>query len=93
MWRVWIITAAVLAGCTEFPEVDAALTEGNPDAAFPELLPFEDLLQAGDPRLSETEDEALLARAAALRGRADALRAPVIDGQTRDRMEDGVTQP
>jgi hypothetical protein len=93
MWRAWIILAAVLTGCTDFPEVDAALSRGDPQAEFPALLPFEDILSADDPRLSETDDEALIARAADLQGRADALRRPVIDGQTRDRMEDGVTLP
>jgi hypothetical protein len=50
-------------------------------------------LSADDPRISETDDRALLGRAAALRARANALRRPVIDRQTRSRMEDGVTLP
>jgi len=93
MWRAWIIPIAMLSACTEFPEVDTALAKGDPKAEFPALLPFEQLLSADDPRLTETDDEALLARAADLKARADALRRPVIDEQTRERMEDGVTLP
>lgn len=93
MWRVWIIVGMTLAACAEFPEVDAALASGTPSRDYPALLPFEDLLAADTPRLDDTTDDALLARAAALRNRAAAIRGPVIDSQTRRRMEDGVTQP
>jgi hypothetical protein len=93
MWRAWISLALVVTACAEFPEVDAALSRGDPQAGYPDLLPLEALLSADDPRISETDDRALLGRAAALRARANALRRPVIDRQTRSRMEDGVTLP
>lgn len=93
MWRVWIVLGLGLAACAEFPEVDAALAQGDPAAEYPELLPFEVLLASDEPRVLESDDAALRARAEALRNRADGLRRPVIDRQTRDRMADGVTQP
>ena len=93
MWRMWIILGLTLSACAEFPEVDAALAQGAPDPDYPELLPFEQLLEADDPRLMEGDDAALAARAAELRARADGLRRPVIEPPIRDRMEDGVTQP
>ena len=93
MWRAAIILGFLVTACAEFPEVDAALAAGDPDAGYPDLLPFEQLAPDQDTSLSETDDEALLARAAGLRNRADGLRGPVIDRDTRDRMDDGVTQP
>lgn len=93
MWRAWIILWLALTACADFPEVDAALAQGDPVAEYPALLPFEQLLAAEEPRLTEADDDALRARAAGLRGRAAGLGRPVIDPGTRDRMNDGVTQP
>ena len=93
MWRAWIILGFALTACAEFPEVDAALAKGDPSVDYPALLPFEQLLSQQEARLHETDDDTLRARADGLRSRADALRGPVIDPRTRDRMEDGVTQP
>ncbi|WP_439123271.1 hypothetical protein [Marivita sp.] len=93
MWRAWIIILFVATACTEFPEVDAALSGGDPNAEYPTLLPFEQLVSDQDTNLTEADDDALRARAAALRNRANGLRTPVIDQGTRDRMDDGVVQP
>lgn len=93
MWRIAIFAALAVNACTEFPGVDDALTEGDPLDEAPPLLPFEELLAADDPRVEEDDDEALIARADALRDRADGLRDPVIDDATRARMEDGVQEP
>lgn len=93
MWRIWIILGLGVAACADFPEVDAALASGTASRDYPALLPFEELLAAPEARVTETDEAALLARAAGLRNRADGLRGPVIDQATRDRMADGVTQP
>ncbi|AXQ92955.1 hypothetical protein LV780_03455 [Cereibacter azotoformans] len=64
-----------LAGCEQFPEVDAARA-GREDAPPPPLLPLDELLaQAGTPTVSPETEAALEARAAALRVRAAALQA------------------
>ena len=93
MWRVAVILGFLVTACAECPEVDAALEAGGPAAYYPALLPFEELLADQDTGLTETDDDILLARAADLRNRADGLRGPVIESDTRDRMDDGVTQP
>jgi len=93
MWRVWIILGLSLCACAEFPEVDAAFASADDDAAVPALLPFEELLIADAPRLDDTDDDALRARAEVLQARADRLRGPVIDTGTRDRMNAGVDRP
>lgn len=93
MWRIWIVLGLGVSACADFPEVDAALASGSASRDYPALLPFEDLLAAPEARVSATDEAALLARAEALRNRADGLRGPVIDRATRDRMAGGVTQP
>ncbi len=93
MWRLWIIVNFLLIACAEFPEVDAALGADDPDAEYPALLPFEQLVSEEDAALEQSDADSLLARASDLRNRADGLRGPVIDRDTRDRMDDGVTQP
>lgn len=93
MWRPVIILGFLVTACAEFPEVDAALAASDPAADYPTLLPFEELVPDQDTVLTETDGDILLARAADLRNRADGLRGPVIDPGTRDRMDDGVTQP
>ena len=93
MWRVWIILGVMVSACAEFPEVDAALAAGDPAVDYPALLPFEELIPQQDVRLDDGDADALLARATDLRNRADGLRGPVIEPDTRDRMDDGVTQP
>lgn len=93
MWRLWIVFGLGMSACAQFPEVDAALNGDNPVSDYPDLVPFEDLLSGPDPQISETDDDALLARARDLRQRADGLRPPVIDRETRDRMDTGVEQP
>ena len=93
MWRAWIILGLALSACTDFPEVDASLAQGDPVGDYPELLPFEALLPEQDARLTESDDDAIRARADALRNRADGLRGPVVEPDTRDRMDDGVARP
>ena len=93
MWRAWIVLGFLVTACAEFPEVDAALAAGDPQSEYPALLPFEELLLQEDPNLDTSDVDALRARAEDLRSRADGLRGPVIDNETRDRMDDGVPQP
>lgn len=69
-----VFLGVLLSACAEFPEVDAAFSDSAVSADYPTLVPFEQLSAADPPRLSETDDDVLRARAAALRGRADALR-------------------
>lgn len=81
-----------LLGCAEFPEVDAALSPDLAQAAYPRLLPFEDILVADAPRVQASEARDLRARARGLRQRAAGLRRPVIDRAARQRMARGVAR-
>ena len=93
MWRVWILLGFPVTARAEFPHVDAALAADGPPSAYPDLLPFEHLLSAPEPRLADADADALIARASDLRNRANDLRGPVIEPDARDRMDDGVAQP
>ncbi|WP_390913264.1 hypothetical protein [Pseudosulfitobacter sp. SM2401] len=81
-----------LAGCTQFPELDSALSTGAQDADYPDLVPVQGLLAQTEPRNGTPEDtvNTLNARLANLRNRADRLRGTVVDASTRRRMQNGV---
>lgn len=83
---------AVLVGCAQFPEVDAALGRESARAGYPRLIPLEGVLAAAAGGATAGPDlgAGLAARAARLRLRAGALRGPVIDAATRARMRAGV---
>ena len=93
MGRSWIVLGLVLGACAQFPEVDEALATDGAPVTEPELLPFEQLVVEQDPEIEDEDDETLLRRADELRQRTDNLRPPVIDNQTLDRMNAGVTNP
>ena len=76
-----LILAASLAGCTQFPELDAATSAEVASAPWPQILPLPEVLaqMPAEPRATEATTAAVEARAAALRARAAALRARQID--------------
>ena len=68
MRALFICLALTLTGCATFPSVNAAF---DPNAKAPSLLPTSEL-----PAIAQNSStDPLAARAAALRARADALRA------------------
>lgn len=86
-----VVILALLGACREFPELDAAVDDDARAAPYPDLLPAEALRgRAGEPRRGAETRRELEERAAALRGRAEALRGGVVDAGTRARMETGV---
>ncbi len=93
MWRA-AFPALVLAACTQFPQLDETIDPSAEAADFPELVPLEPIL-AGlevDPDRHQRTEDALTARADALRARAARLQQDVVDADTRDRMRRGVPQ-
>lgn len=83
---------AALSGCAQFPEVEAALSPEAERAAYPALLPIDDILaRSAEGGIAGPDLAAALEiRAARLRARAAALRAPVIDAATLRLMRSGV---
>lgn len=83
-----LMVVAALGACTKFPELDAAVSDEAKAADYPKLIPAAQIEQNQPKgRLSDTEGEALLARAARLRQRGAILRGlPVIDEAARLRF-------
>ncbi len=86
-----LLCAMLLAGCGLPPGIDAAIPPAARTLPAPDLAPtaaFDAPLAAAAPDAQRLTDAnaALAARAAALRARASALDAPVIDAETRARL-------
>ncbi len=77
-----------LSGCTQFPQLDAVVSESAKNAPYPTLAPVDGLLARAN---ASTTDPAavrgdLASRVAALRARAARLRGPIIEPPVRARM-------
>lgn len=70
-----IACLGAVAGCAEFPDLDRAVPASELSGPYPPLLPIDQLLaQTDDPQIGAEDTQALEARAAALRARANRLR-------------------
>jgi len=85
-----LVFAVLFTGCTQFPELDAAVSEEAKNADYLDLVPSEQLLnRKHDSRLSEATGDALLARAERLKARARILRnITAVNDETRLRIAD-----
>ncbi len=92
-----LLVLAAATACGPPPEADFP-PSAPPDAlGRPELAPtarFDSLREGSGPDRERLQDETdtLNARAAALRARAATLDTPVLDEETRTRLEDGLAQ-
>lgn len=66
-----LVTA--LAGCTQFPELDAVQTPGVLDAPYPDLVPLGGLLNGPEPRATVAVIQQVEGRVSGLRARAARL--------------------
>ncbi|MEL7260117.1 MAG: hypothetical protein AAGK69_01990 [Pseudomonadota bacterium] len=81
--------ALLIAGCTQFPELDATIPAAVEAAPFPALVPLEPLLAANAAVVEDPQatTQTLEGRVSALRARASRLQdRPVIDAGTRARL-------
>jgi hypothetical protein len=86
-----VLFLSLLAACADpYPRTD--LSTMDKAAPYPELVPAE-TIRARVPEVRTTPEAQadLDARAERLRARAAALRRPAIDGETRTRMQAGVS--
>lgn len=71
-----VLSLILLAGCQQFPQLDAARSEAAMRAPYPALQPLPPILEASEAgTLTEATTAEINARGAALRARAAALRA------------------
>lgn len=87
-----LLLTLALSACTQFPELDENTTIETRRAAYPDLLPVEDLrTRVGEPRVTDEISLSLETRVARLRARAARLRGSVIDGTSRQRLDQKIT--
>lgn len=83
-----------LAACTQFPDLDARLTDADRQAQAPSLIPAERILAGTDAQAIGPDTQSTLEdRVAALESRAADLRGTALEPETRARMQAGVTLP
>lgn len=84
-----LLACAALTACTQFPELEAAVSDRAKASDYPKLILAERLAQerTGPSRLGQEDGPALLARAQRLKARGAILRGlPTIDESTRLRI-------
>ncbi|MEL6295271.1 MAG: hypothetical protein AAFR10_13510 [Pseudomonadota bacterium] len=86
-----LVILAAISACTQFPELDDAVSEQAQAAPYPALVDLGPLVtEARASRTDPAEVETSVdARVAALRARAARLRGEVVDAETRRRMQAG----
>jgi hypothetical protein len=92
MRLIALVFPVALMGCTQFPELDNAVSASGHNADFPTLAPVQSLLvqsRSTGPTAEQTV-ASLNARVQALQNRAARLRQTVVDPNTRNRMQNDV---
>ncbi|WP_299967280.1 hypothetical protein [uncultured Roseobacter sp.] len=81
-----------LAGCTRFPEIDAATDDVARDAPYVELVPLNRITDQAAPQSQESAEtqETLEARAARLRARAARLKQAGLSDAERNRLQETI---
>ncbi|EAQ24940.1 hypothetical protein [Roseovarius sp. 217] len=86
------LIASLIAGCSDLLPLDAALRNGTRGAAYPDLIPAEQITDRGTTnRITPETAPDLDQRSAGLRARAQRLKGGVVDPTTQSRMQSGVT--
>ncbi len=87
-----LILVGLASACAQFPELDGEISQNAAEKPYPKLLPVETLhMSTPEPRITPETGADIQTRVDALQRRADAIRGPVIDPATRQRMEAGVS--
>ena len=88
----YALVLAALAGCARFPQLDEVISAQARAADYPALVASDSVGFAEDASDDDAGTAALAARVARLRARARAMRAPVVDKQTRVRMHNALAR-
>ena len=82
---------AALTACSQFPQLDDTVSTSARNAAYPDLVPVENIQnQVPEARIEATDAMDATARAARLKARAARLKGAILDDATRQRMDAGV---
>ncbi len=86
-----LILVAALPACSQFPALDATVSEDIRNASYPDLVPLDTLdIRTAPGRITPGTVKTMEARVARLKARAARLRGTVIDRDTHTRMQDGI---
>lgn len=86
-----VLSGLSLAGCADFPKLDAAISPEARRAAYPDLVPIDTVLDRRKLARTTGREAAMLeTRAENLRRRAAMLRGITIDEETRLRLTPGL---
>lgn len=90
---LFALIATLLAGCSDFPELDAAITPAARNADYPSLIPIGQIVTGAEQvQISAQTVATLQARISRLQSRAARLRGPVVDHATRTRMRTAIAR-
>lgn len=86
---VLAVASLLLSACAQFPELASTITDDLRDSDYPELVPLDQVIVPLPPPSGEAETLAaeLSGRRDALRRKARELSPPVLDEQSRDRID------
>jgi len=83
--------AALLGACSDFPQLDDAVSPAAKNAAYPSLVPMDQVLvDTQDVQITDETVTTLSGRMNGLKGRATRAKRPVIDDETRNRLQDAI---
>ena len=83
--------AALLGACSDFPQLDDAVSPAAKTAPYPSLVPMDQALaNAQDVQITDETISTLNGRMNGLKRRATRAKRPVIDTETRTRLQDAI---
>ncbi len=87
------LLAFAVSACTDFPELDAVVSEQAKRADYPTLVAIDGILsRANDAQITPATIGSLQSRIAHLRARAAHLKRPVIDQTTRSKLNAAIAR-
>ncbi len=85
--------AALLGACSDFPQLDDAVSSAAKNAPYPSLIPMDQALaNAQDVQITDQTISTLNGRVNGLKRRATRVSRPVIDTETRNRLQDAINR-
>lgn len=90
---LFTLTATLLVGCSDFPELDAAISPTARQAGYPSLVPMGQIITgAQEVQITPQSVASLQGRVGGLQARAANLRRPVIDSASRARLRAAIAR-
>ncbi|AXX98347.1 hypothetical protein [Profundibacter amoris] len=82
---------ALLGACSDFPQLDDAVSPAAKIAPYPSLIPIDQALtNAQDVQITDESVSTLKGRMNGLKNRTTRAKRPVIDTETRKRLQDAI---